>query len=693
MMKKHLNRMRQLANHTAGRSQEVADLLNEDLLLVDQRVEPVKKAAHVVSKRLQACMQGQSGSDLEKRLKKLPLMSLCTAMVESMNELDPDSIIRRTLELTYWTESKLARDLATYELSLEKDVVQPLQKLSEEELPGILKRKKQLQKLITDFNSAKARYNQALRSSSTGVGIGTVAGTGGASKLEMLKEEEEDLKRKLEQCKDEYLADLYHFATKEDDYAKYFVNLLDIQAEYHRRSLNSLDRVLTELKESHNMTDSLLKDSSLSGVYGIDLETHLEKFSREIALPIEACVMMLLSKGMNEEGLFRLAAGASTLRKLKMSLAGGSGAMEEFYTEPHAVAGALKSYLRELPEPLMTFELYEDWMKAASLKEPEGRLEAFRAAFNKLPERNQTNLRYLVKFLSKLAENQEVNKMTPGNIAIVLGPNLLWPRIDKDSSELDMASVSSILVVGVVEGLIQSADDLFPGEFDFNVSGTFDPPTATASMPQDGNDTPLEGAGPQVSDVVTPVSTAKEISLTPAEGKDAGAPIPASIQKPAPKAVPENASPPPLHVAERMAAGLAPPDQNSPSTLRRVKKPAPARPSIPPPIQPRVAPPTGTSADAPESPGAPKTIPRRGGSVRTPGGPPPPIPPQPVKRQSRTSMVVHADPRSGEPEDKGSADEAQPPGSTQEAPCEAPVQKAGPPPVPLPRARRLSSEN
>ena len=34
--------------------------------------------------------------------------------------------------------------------------------------------------------------------------------------------------------------------------------------------------------------------------------------------------------------------------------------------------------------------------------------------------------RYLIKFLSKLTEYQDVNKMTPGNIAIVLGPNLLW---------------------------------------------------------------------------------------------------------------------------------------------------------------------------------------------------------------------------------------------------------------------------
>lgn len=41
------------------------------------------------------------------------------------------------------------------------------------------------------------------------------------------------------------------------------------------------------------------------------------------------------------------------------------------------------------------------------------------------------SIRYLVQFLSHLSEQQAVNKMTPSNIAIVLGPNLLWPRCEE----------------------------------------------------------------------------------------------------------------------------------------------------------------------------------------------------------------------------------------------------------------------
>lgn len=38
-----------------------------------------------------------------------------------------------------------------------------------------------------------------------------------------------------------------------------------------------------------------------SRVYGVPLGTHLRELGRDIALPIEACVMMLLSEGMKEE--------------------------------------------------------------------------------------------------------------------------------------------------------------------------------------------------------------------------------------------------------------------------------------------------------------------------------------------------------------------------------------------------------
>uniref|UniRef100_A0A8B9SU89 SH3 domain-binding protein 1 n=1 Tax=Anas platyrhynchos TaxID=8839 RepID=A0A8B9SU89_ANAPL len=561
---------------------------------IEQRIEP----------RLQACLQGHCGSEMDKRVKKLPLMALSMTMAESFKELDTDSSLGKALEMGCCIQSSLAKILAEFEITVERDVLQPLNKLSEEELPIILKRKKTLQKLISDWNAIKSRLNQAAKGSGNSAGAGTVPGASSANKLEILKEEEEEVKRKVEQCKDEYMADLYHFSTKEDSYASYFIRLLEIQAQYHRQSLGSLDSALAELKESHRQTGtqpSFAVDAPVAGYYGVPLETHLRSLGREIALPIEACVMMLLASGMREEGLFRLAAGASVLRKLKSSLASGSNALEEFYSDPHAVAGALKSYLRELPQPLMTFELYDEWVKVASLKDVDSRVQSLRDTCSRLPQDSLQQFEvYLIKFLAKLAEHQEVNKMTPSNIAIVLGPNLLWPQPSTgDPVQLDLASVSSIQVVGIVEALIQNADTLFPGDVDFNVSGMFTPPADVRLS----KDTPVEEPSPKSPVASSPALPDEEGTRDPEVSTQ---PPSTEVTRPSPEAT-------------------VPPANDS---IRKAKRPAPARPTVPPPVaQPR--------STVPEHATSPKARPRRIGAPSIP----PPLPPQPAPRHSRESLT------------------------------------------------------
>nr|XP_014340145.1 PREDICTED: rho GTPase-activating protein 44 [Latimeria chalumnae] len=211
--------------------------------------------------------------------------------------------------------------------------------------------------------------------------------------------------------------------------------------------------------------------------FGKPLQEHLSVSGREIAFPIEACVTMLLDRGMQEEGLFRVAPSSSKLKKLKASLDCGVLDVQEYSIDPHAIAGALKSYLRELPEPLMTFELYEEWIQASNIQDQDKRLQALWNACENLPKANYHNFRYLIKFLAKLTEHQDMNKMTPGNIAIVLGPNLLWPQAEGNITEL-MTTVS-LQIVGIIEPIIQHADWFFPGEIEFNVTGNYGSPIHT----------------------------------------------------------------------------------------------------------------------------------------------------------------------------------------------------------------------
>jgi len=243
--------------------------------------------------------------------------------------------------------------------------------------------------------------------------------------------------------------------------------LIEVQAEYHRKSLALLQAVLPQIKAQQ---EAWVEKPS----FGKPLEEHLMISGREIAFPIEACVTMLLECGMQEEGLFRVAPSASKLKKLKAALDCCVVDVQEYSADPHAIAGALKSYLRELPEPLMTFELYDEWIQASNIQEQDKRLQALWNACEKLPKANHNNIRYLIKFLSKLSEYQDVNKMTPSNMAIVLGPNLLWPQAEGNITE--MMTTVSLQIVGIIEPIIQHADWFFPGEIEFNITGNYGSP-------------------------------------------------------------------------------------------------------------------------------------------------------------------------------------------------------------------------
>uniref|UniRef100_H2TUB3 Rho GTPase-activating protein 44 n=1 Tax=Takifugu rubripes TaxID=31033 RepID=H2TUB3_TAKRU len=435
-MKKQFNRMRQLANQTPR--------------AVARRLTCRLFSLFFVSVSVQ---------------KKLPLTTLAQCMVEGAAVLGDESLLGKMLKLCGETQDKLAQELIMFELTIERDVVEPLNDLSEMEIPNIQKQRKHLAKLVLDMDSARTRYYQSTKSS----GLSSNLQPSGA-KADHLREEMEEAANRMEICRDQLSADMYSFVAKEIDYASYFQTLIEVQAEYHRKSLELLQSILPQIK-AHQ--ESWVEKPC----YGKPLEEHLALSGRDIAFPIEACVTMLLECGMQEEGLFRVAPSASKLKKLKASLDCGVLDVQEYSADPHAIAGALKSYLRELPEPLMSYELYNDWIQASNIQDQDRRLQALHSACEKLPAANNNNFKYLIKFLSKLTEHQDVNKMTPGNIAIVLGPNLLW--MNNEGNITEMMTTVSLQIVGIIEPIIQHADWFFPGEIEFNVTGNYGSPVHT----------------------------------------------------------------------------------------------------------------------------------------------------------------------------------------------------------------------
>lgn len=610
-MKKQFNRMKQLANQTVGRA-EKTEVLSDDLLQIERRMETVRVVTHNTHKKMVLCLQGHMGVDVDKRHKKLPLMGLSQAMMEGGSQLVDESIIGKMMELCGDAENKLAFEQSQHEVQLERDILEPLSQLAEVDIPNIIKQRKQLAKLVLDYDSAKTRYYQAKKATNTGTNAQAMA-----VKVDSLREEMDEAHSKVEMCKDQLAADMYNFSSKEGDYARYYVMLLEAQAEYHRRSLASIESVLPTIRSQQETWTE-------KPAFGTALEEHLKLSNRPIALPIEACVMMLLETGMKEEGLFRIAAGASKLKKLKAALDCSTSQLEEFYSDPHAVAGALKSYLRDLPEPLMTFQLYDDWIQASNISDIDKRLQALWVACDNLPKANKANFRYLVKFLAKLAQESEVNKMTASNIAIVLGPNLLWTKTEGSLAE--MAAATSVHVVTIIEPIILHADWFFPDDVDFNVSGIFAMPTApgntVAPEPEYATiDKKRQGSqgAPEGDTSCKDSSAVREPGSTPpllrnGTGGPGGTPGHLTVSTPGP-----GSKGPSPHLVRRGTKKQAPAPPKVASSLSSSS----ATPN-------KTTPPSSTQAQSPVvTPTQPATIPRRNSANQMPISAPSHPPPQP----------------------------------------------------------------
>jgi len=121
--------------------------------------------------------------------------------------------------------------------------------------------------------------------------------------------------------------------------------------------------------------------------------------------------------------------------------------------DPHVLAGVLKLWLRQLPQPVCTFDLYDEFLNAVK-KERNDSVIPLKQAIAKLPEYNYALLEYMVRFLVEVVKHEEINKMGTNNCGIIFGPTFL----DNGTASL---SIPDPRVFKLIEFLILSYEEVF----------------------------------------------------------------------------------------------------------------------------------------------------------------------------------------------------------------------------------------
>ncbi|XP_029105096.1 unconventional myosin-IXb-like isoform X2 [Scleropages formosus] len=130
-------------------------------------------------------------------------------------------------------------------------------------------------------------------------------------------------------------------------------------------------------------------------------------------------------KGLYTEGIYRKSGAAHRVKELHQRLEKDlrSVCLEEYPI--HTVTGLIKQWLRELPEPLMTYTHYSDFLHAIELPEKSEQLKAIYTVLERLPTPSFNTLERLIFHLVRVAKEEAHNRMSPSSLAIIFAPCIL----------------------------------------------------------------------------------------------------------------------------------------------------------------------------------------------------------------------------------------------------------------------------
>uniref|UniRef100_A0A3Q4AP95 Rac GTPase-activating protein 1 n=1 Tax=Mola mola TaxID=94237 RepID=A0A3Q4AP95_MOLML len=137
------------------------------------------------------------------------------------------------------------------------------------------------------------------------------------------------------------------------------------------------------------------------------------------------CIKEIEHRGLHEVGLYRVSGHERLVKELKEKLIRGKTLPQLSKVEDiNVVTGALKDFLRNLPEPLLTFHLNKAFMEAAAIRDDDNSLAMLYQTISELPQPNRDTLAYLMIHLQKVSQCVDT-KMDVNNLARVFGPTLV----------------------------------------------------------------------------------------------------------------------------------------------------------------------------------------------------------------------------------------------------------------------------
>ncbi|KAJ5917193.1 hypothetical protein N7466_010747 [Penicillium verhagenii] len=207
------------------------------------------------------------------------------------------------------------------------------------------------------------------------------------------------------------------------------------------------------------------KAGKKKGVFGVSLDYLVEKEggtesshgvgpgALRIPTVVDDAVSAMRQMDMSVEGVFRKNGNIRRLKDLAELIDKKYESVDMAKESPVQVAALLKKFLREMPDPLMTFKLHRLWVAAQKLPDPEKQKRLLHLTCCLLPKAHRDTMEVLFSFLNWTSSFSHVDeesgsKMDIHNLATVITPNILYPNAKAstvDESFLAIEAVNSLI--------------------------------------------------------------------------------------------------------------------------------------------------------------------------------------------------------------------------------------------------------
>uniref|UniRef100_A0A673BH37 Breakpoint cluster region protein-like n=1 Tax=Sphaeramia orbicularis TaxID=375764 RepID=A0A673BH37_9TELE len=226
-------------------------------------------------------------------------------------------------------------------------------------------------------------------------------------------------------------------------------------------AMNGIEVKLSMKFTSREFSLKRMPSRKQSGVFGVKINVVTKRERSKVPLIVRQCVEEIERRGLDEVGIYRVSGVATDIQALKAAFDSNNKDVSVMMREMdvNAIAGTLKLYFRELPEPLFTDELYPNFAGGIALSDSVAKESCMLNLLLSLPEPNLVTFLFLLDHLKRVAENESANKMSLHNLATVFGPTLLRPsekdsKISNSSQPISMNDSWSLEVMAQVQVLL-----------------------------------------------------------------------------------------------------------------------------------------------------------------------------------------------------------------------------------------------